>query len=185
MNVLVSKCENEYREFSKELFTKVSGSLSIIPEEAKEESHKGILFAVYIRTDTDNLVVMLDDEKFAEVSRVPDFVLSGGVYPNLLTDSGLLCGKTLLDKVFLVNSGTALHNLVTKSVCYPVGALETTNNYVLVFNIVISADLLKDPEIALKDGFELRPIETLKFKDLFQKEISKSLVLVKEEGSKV
>lgn len=182
MSVLVSKSRNSYRGFSKELFTEVSDNLKVVSDEEWEvnkECYKSITFSVYIRTDVDNLVLMLDDGKFAEVFKAPPAVVESGVYPLMLVDSGYLCGKSLFDKVFSVKSSEALKRLAMKSMCYPVGAIETSKNYVLAYNVVISSDLLKDTELSLNKGFCFRPIETLELSDSLQREIAESLVIVK------
>lgn len=183
MSVLVSKCEKTYEGFSKELFTEVSQTLKIISDEeweANEEQSKKVLFAVYVRTDTDNLVLMVDTDKFAKISHAPPFITSGGVYPNILIDTGLMCGKSLLDSVFSVKDDKALYRLVNNSACFPVGAVETSKKYVLVFNVVLSSNLLEDNEIALQQGYYFKPIETLKVSDSLQKDISKSLIIIRK-----
>lgn len=185
MSVLISKCaNNSCKEFSKELFTEIQQNLKIALDkeyfEKDRESFKKVLFAVYVRTEKDNLVLTLREGVIAELSHTPPYMLSGSLYPNFLLDSGLLCGKNLLDSVFNVQSEEALKRLVTMSTCFPVGAVETTNNYVVVFNVIISDYLLTDSEIALKQGFYFHPIETLELSDSLQNEISKSLVIVRK-----
>lgn len=182
MSVIVSDiCGNSYKEFSKELFTKVSDNLKSVPdtEIANLGKAKEVLVSVYIRTDKDNLVLVLDEEssRFSNVSSITDFT---GLYPNFLPDRGLLCGKNLIERVFSVRTEEAIKRLIGNSTCFPVGAVETKNHYVAVFNIVISSSILTDPEIVLNEGFYFHPIETIKPKDSLQREISKSLVIVKE-----
>ena len=181
MSVLVSKCNSHPAKFSKELFTEISHNVNIVSDEEWEsnaDKYKRVMFAVYIRTDVDNLVLMVDKDKFAKVCNVPPFVLDGGVYDSLLIDSGLVCGKILLDSVFEFKSQESLKRFIGKSTCYPVGAVETLKNYIAVFNVIISSDLLRDTEVLLKRGFHFNPIETLNVPDSIQKEISESLILV-------
>lgn len=191
MSVLASSrgCLDTDRKFSKELFTKVSENLKVFTDEewksVKETlDYKKVLIAVYIRTDVDNLVLLIDKDKFANISNVPPFIVDSGLYPHILVDSGLICGKSLIDLAFNFKSAEAMKRLVVHSTCYPVGAVETSKKYVLVFNVVLSESLLKDPEITLKQGFYFRPIETLHPLDSLQRDISESLVLVKGEDKK-
>ena len=182
MSVLVSKCGSSVKSFSKELYTEVVQNLCIRPKDEWEknpENLKSVLFAVYVRTDKDNLV-LVHEGKFASISYIPELVLAGGLYPTIANDSGLLCGKDLLDSAFSVKNEKALYRLVGNSTCYPVGAVETSNSFVLVFNVVLSVDLLTDAEISLKSGFHFIPIETLRVTDELQKTISESLVLVRK-----
>lgn len=183
MNVLVSKCAESSKEFSKELYTAVKQGLKIIPEDALpyhlENEYKGVMFAVYIRTDKDNLVLLVDKGKIAVTSYANSVVLNGGLYPTVLSDLGMVCAKDLLEKVFAVKNVEALQRLITHSTCFPVGAVETSKKYVIVFNIVLSVDLLRDPEIVLREGFLFNPIETYKPEDSLQKSIAESLVIVK------
>lgn len=191
MNILISHRGDleADRRFSKELFTEVSKNLKVIPEE-EWESHKEmlvekkVLIAVYVRTDVDNLVLLIDKDKFTEIFDVPTFISDGGLYPHILVDSGLICGKNLIDKAFSFKSAEAMKRLVTNSMCYPVGAVETTKKYILVFNVVLSESLLRDPEITLNQGFYFYPIESLTLTDSLQKEISESLIIVKSEDKK-
>lgn len=182
---LVSKCSIPHSSFSKELYTEVSDNLKIMSEEefeANPEEYKKVLFAVYIRTDKDNLVLTMNKDRFASVFHIPDFVVSGGVYPNLLYDSSIACGSEFVNSAFTFSSEEALVRFGGKSTCFPVGAVETAYKYIIVCNIIISSELLIDSEINLSSGFYFHPIETLKVKDSLQKEISKSLVLVKKAG---
>lgn len=172
-------------KFSKELFTKVAENLKVFTDEDWElikntSEYKKVLIAVYVRTDKDNLVLMVDKDKFASISNIPPFIIESGVYANTLIDVGLLCGKTLIDKVFDFHSSEAMNRLVAFSTCYPVGAVETSKKYVLVYNVIISESLLRDSEISLKQGFYFCPIESLCLTDSLQKEISESLIIVKE-----
>lgn len=191
MSILASKKgSRDYdRKFSKELFSAVADNLTVFSDDEWEsinsdetavKEHKKVLIAVYIRTDKDNLVLTLDKGKFAQVSNVPPAVAHGGLYPSILVDSGLICAKSLLDQAFTVSSEEALKRLVFNSTCYPVGAVETSKKFVLVFNVVLSVDLLRDPEISLNSGFHFHPIETLSLTDSLQSEISESLILVKK-----
>lgn len=189
MSVLISHRKYlEYecdRKFSKSLYSEVVENLKVLPDEEWENTkdtidNKKVLIAVYVRTDKDNLVLMVDKDKFASVSNVPPFVVDGGIYPNMLADAGLVCGKSLIDQAFHFKSEEAMKRLVMKSTCYPVGAVETSRKYVVVFNVIISEDLLKDTEISLNQGYYFRPIESLYLTDLLQREISESLVIVKK-----
>lgn len=183
MSVLVSKCKDSYKKFSKELFMEVSQNLKLLPDEEWEKNvdlNKSVLFAVYVRTDRDNLVLMADDNQFARISHAPDFMLQGGLYPNFLVDAGLMCGKSLLDSAFTVKGNDALYRIVKNSTCFPVGAVETSKRYIVVFNVVISSDLLGDSEISLKQGYYFKPIETLKVLDSLQQEISESLIIIRK-----
>ena len=177
------------REFSKELFTEVADNLKVFTDEEWESiketyKYKKVLIAVYVRTNLDNLVLLIGKDKFANISNVPDFISDSGVYPNILIDSGFMCSKDFIDSVFDFKSKEAMKRLVVNSMCYPVGAVETLKKYVIVFNVVLSESLLRDPEIRLKQGFHFHPIETLHLKDLLQREISESLVIVKSEDKK-
>ena len=182
MSILLSKCESRVKGFSKDLYTEVVHNLCIKPKDEwtnNPEDYKSVLFAVYARTDRDNLV-LTHEGKFAFISYIPELVLSGGIYPTIANDSGLLCGKDLLDSAFNVKNEKALYRLVGNSTCYPIGAVETSNSFVLVFNVVLSVDLLTDSEISLNSGFHFVPIETFKVTDELQKTISESLVLVRK-----
>ena len=191
MNILIShrdKLEAE-QKFSRELFTEVANNLSVLTNEEWESkkamlADKEVLIAVYVRTDRENLVLMIDKDRFASVSNVPPFIIDSGIYPSTLVDAGIVCGKSLIDQAFHFKSEEAMKRLVIKSVCYPVGAVETLKKYVVAFNIIISEDLLKDTEISLNQGFHFRPIESLNLTDLLQRDISDSLVLVKSEDKK-
>lgn len=183
MKILVSKSDKiSCGEVYKEVFGEVSRNIEIIDEEElkNKEGYKRVLFSAYVRTDIDNLVLMLDKGKFAEISSAPSLVLSGGVYPTLAVDIGLLSGKSILDKAFKVDDYEALKKLIGNSTCFPVGVLETNNNYILVFNVVISNALLQDPSIHLQQGFHFQPIETLEVSDSLQKSISDTLVIVRK-----
>ena len=191
MSILASKrgCLEFDRKFSKELFTEVSDNLKVFTDEEWESvkdtlEYKKVLIAVYIRTDTENLVLLIDKDRFANISNVPPFIIDSGLYPHVLVDAGLICGKSLIDSVFSFKSAEAMKRLVMKSTCYPVGAVETLKKYVLVFNVILSESLLRDPEISLKQGFHFHPIESLCLTDLLQKDISESLIIVKSEDKK-
>lgn len=191
MSVLASSSGrlNTNVEFSKELFTEVSDNLKVFTDEEWESvkddlEYKNILIAVYIRTDVDNLVLLIDKEKFAKISSVPPFMVDTGLYPNILLDMGLLCGKGFIESAFSFKSSEALKRLVVNSTCYPVGAVDTPTDYVLVFNIVISENLLRDTEIVLNQGFHFYPIDNLSVTDSLQKAVSKSLIIVKSEDKK-
>ena len=134
---------------------------------------------MYLRTNKDNLVLTIDTGKFAKISNVPQTMLDSGLYPNFLFDTGLICGKNFLDTAFEVSSTQALHRLAKNTTCFPVGVVETSKSYVVVFNIIMFNSLLTDSEITLKKGFHFIPIETLKCADTLQEEIAESLVLVK------
>ena len=186
MSVLVSSSGrlDTHTEFSKELFTEVSQNLKVFTDEEWESvkdnpEYKNILIAVYVRTDVDNLVLLIDKEKFARISNVPPFISDSGLYPNILLDIGFLYGKSLVESAFSFKSSESLKRFVGNSTCYPVGAVDTANNYVLVFNVVISEKLLRDTEIVLNQGFHFYPIDNLSVTDSLQKAISKSLVIVK------
>ena len=176
--------------FSKELFTAVSENLKVLTDEEWDATNKDmivekkVLIAVYIRTNEDNLVLMVDNDRFADVFNVPDFISNCGLYPHILVDSGLICAKNLIDLAFTFKSEGAMKRFVTNSTCFPVGAVETSKKYVAVFNAVLSVDLLRDHEIVLNKGFHFRPIETLHLTDELQREISESLVIVKSEDKK-
>lgn len=191
MSVLASKrsyLEGE-RKFSKSLYTEVNQNLKVFTDEEwatnlETLEYKKVLIAVYIRTDIDNLVLVIEDGKFANISNVPPFIVDSGIYPNTLIDAGLVCAKSFIESVFSFKNTEALHRLVANSMCYPVGAVETSKKYVLVYNIIVSEKLLKDKEISLNDGFHFCPIETLKLADTIQRDISESLIIVKSEDKK-
>ena len=95
MSVLASSSGrlDTHIEFSKELFTEVSDNLKVFTDEEWESikdspEYKNILIAVYVRTDVDNLVLLIDKEKFARISNVPPFISDSGLYPNILLDIG-------------------------------------------------------------------------------------------------
>lgn len=189
MKIIASKrvSSDSSIKFSKELFRGVSSDLTVFSEEEWEsykDNYKEVQFAVYARTDTDNLVLLLDKDKFASIKKAPFFVANSGLYPNILVDSGLICGKSFIDFAFDFKSKEAMERLVAHSICYPVGAVETSEKYVLVFNIVLSESLLRDPEISLKQGLHFYHIETLHTADSLQKAISESLIIVKSEDKK-
>ena len=177
------------RKFSKELFTEVAENLKVFSDyewESVKDSleYKKVLIAVYIRTDLDNLVLLVDDDKFAKIFDVPSFIADSGVYPNMLLDSGFVCGKELIDLAFKFKSEEAMNRFVRSSICYPVGAVETLKKYALVYNVIISESLLRDEEISLNKGFHFHPIESLHLTDLIQRDIAESLVIVKSEDRK-
>lgn len=191
MSILVSNrgCLKYDRRFSKELFTEVSQNLKVFTDEEWESvketlEYKKLLIAVYVRTDVDNLVLVIDDGKFANVSNIPNFISDSGLYPNILLDTGLVCGKNFINSAFSFKSVKAMERLVSNSICYPVGAVETSKKYVLVFSIVLVESLLRDQEISLNQGFHFHPIETLHPTDSLQIDISESLVIVKSEDKK-
>lgn len=188
MSILASKRGGFERKFSKELFTEVAENLkvftdeewaSIVNDETVFNDHKEVLIAVYIRTDVENLVLLINKESFASISNVPSFITDSGIYSQSVIDAGLICSKSLIDTAFNFKSAEAMKRLVVNSVCFPVGAVETPKNYVLVFNVVMSENLLRDTEISLNAGFHFHPIESLCLTDSLQKEISESLILVK------
>lgn len=184
MSVLASRCENNYSGFSKNLFTDVSDNVRIFSDKEWEENndeYKKVLFAIYIRTDKQNLVLMVDEGKFASIFESHPVTLSGGVYPNILVDSGMMCSKLFVEQALNFDSDEALQTLCMNSACYPVGAVETSKNYILVFNVIVSTDILSNPNIHLNEGFHLHPIETLSIEDSLQRDISDSLVIVKSE----
>lgn len=184
--VLSSNIDNRTRiGFSKDLFTEIHRNLETFSDEEWESAksnlkRKEVLIAVYIRTNIDNLVLVLEEGKFSKVYKVPPVTF--GVYPSLLLDSGMQVSKEFLTSTFTFKSKEALLRLGANSTCYPVGAVESPDNHIVVFNIIISESLLRDPEISLNEGLQFRPIETLCVEDALQKEISKSLVIVKSEG---
>ena len=191
MSVLASKSghSNIDRKFSKELFTAVSQNLKVFTDvewvSNKETlDYKKVLIAVYVRTDRDNLVLLIDEGKFASISNVPPFIIDNGIYPNTLIDAGLVCGKSLIDQAFHFKSAEAMKRLVMSSACYPVGAVETSKKYAVVFNVVLSEALLRDTEISLNQGFHFHPIESICLTDLLQRDISESLIIVKSEDKK-
>ena len=179
MNILASKCKNVYSTFHKELYTDILDNLKIMTGSEFEESdgYKKVVFAAYLRTDTDNLVLTFNDGDFLTISEAPQPILSG-LYPNILNDICLLCGKDLIDSAFTVSGQEALFRLVGNSVCYPVGAVEMKDKYVVALNVVVSSKILVDSEISLNSGYYFMPIETLEAKDSLQKSISDSLVIV-------
>ena len=188
MSILISHKGNLEidRKFSKELFTEVLKNLKAITDEEWETTKdtiadKKVLIAAYVRTNVDNLVLMIDKDKFASVSNIPPFIVDSGIYPNILVDTGLVCSKSLIDQAFHLKSAEAMRRLVMNSTCYPVGAVETSKKYIIVFNVVLSVDLLADKDIVLNQGFFFRPIETLHLTDELQRDISESLVIVKSE----
>ena len=191
MSVLASKVDrvNHDRKFSKELFVDVAKNLKIFTDEEWESvketlEYKKLLIAVYVRTDTDNLVLLLYKDKFSNVSNVPPLVTDVGMYPSILVDAGLLCGKNLIDSVFSFSNEEAMKRLVLSSTCFPVGAIETSKKYVVVFNVIVSENILRDKDISLNKGFHFHPIETLYLDDTLQRDIAESLILVKSEGMK-
>ena len=189
MSILASTSEHiSDRGFSKELFTEVSKNLKVFTDEEWDSikdtlEYKKVLIAVYVRT-VDNLVLLIDKDKFANISNVPPFMCNCGLYPNILVDAGLVSSKSFIESVFNFKYASSAERFVVNSTCYPVGAVETSKKYVLVFNVVLSDTLLSDTEISLKQGFYFHPIESLHPTDSLQKEISESLVIVKSEDKK-
>ena len=186
MSILV--CErglNTYdKKFSKELFKNVRDNLKLFSDEEWElakKDYKEVMIAVYIRTDIDNLVLTPDGEEFAVIMNAPSFMLSGGMYHNLIIDLGIMCAKRVIDSTFNFEHDVALHRFVGNSACYPVGVADSDDSYVFAFNVIMSSDLLKDPCISLRSGFHFHPIESLTFTDSLQKAISESLVIVNNE----
>ena len=185
MSVLASNCGHICAD-TKELFREVDKHLESFTDERWERfrdtpCYKEVAIAVYIRTDKSNRVLLVDKDTFADIANIPHFIRDAGVYPNILIDAGVVCGRNLVETVFNLNSEEVLTRFAQNSTCYPVGAVETPKNYVLVFSIVISDSLLEDTEISIKQGYEFCDIKTLDLKDDVQKKISESLVLVESE----
>ena len=171
--------------FSKELFTEVSNNIKVITDEEwaqNSDNYKRVWFAVYVRTDRDNLVLMIDKDRISNISDPPSFMNSAGLYPTYLFDSGLMCGKQLIESAFSFKSTEALKRLVGGSACFPLGAYATKISNVLVFNVIVSSSVLSDEEISLKDGFHFVPIQSLKVRGKDQQTIADTLVLVKDGG---
>ena len=187
MNVLVSKCNGSDMKFSKGLFIEVADNLKVMKAEeleACEEPYKKVSFAAYLRTDKDNLVLLIDKDKIANLFNVPSYALNGGLmHSTFAVDVGYLSGKTLCESAFSFKSSQARDRFASNSTCFPIGAVETTKSLVLVYNVVVSVDLLRDAEIVLNSGFHFHPIETLTLSDSLQREISESLVIVKSEDN--
>lgn len=191
MSILASKRGQSSfdRKFSKELFSEVANNLRVFSDlewatDKESLNYKRVYIAVYVRTDRDNLVLMIDKDRFASVTDIPPSIINSGIYRNTLIDAGLVCGKNFIDQAFNFKSAEAMQRLVMKSTCYPVGAVETSDSYALVYNIIIAEDLLRDAEISLERGFHFHPIESLYLTDLLQWDIAKSLILVKSEDKK-
>ena len=188
MSVLVSYRQSESsQKFSKELFTEVSNNLAVFTDEEWEshkDEYKKVLIAVYVRTCYDNLVLMIDEDKFANIFNIPPFISDSGIYPTVLIDSGVVNAKEFITSAFAFKSAEALNRFVSQSTCYPVGAIETPKKFVLVFNTIISDEVLRDPDIVLNKGYYFRPIESLCLSDSLQREISESLVIVKKSEDK-
>lgn len=188
MNVLTSYVVATNNTFDKSLYKKVFDNLKIMTEEElanSEQQCKEVCLAVYIRTDVDNLVLMIDKDSISEIVPAPALVtLCGVVYPNILNDASAFIGRQLIDRVFSFKNEEALHRLAELSTCFPVGAVETEDKYITVFNVVISSDLLTDENISLNDGYYFYPIESLDVTGSVQKEIAKSLVLVERKEDK-
>lgn len=184
MNILVSHCINTEGARGGKLFNSVNASLKVIPEEelgSSEKPCKRVSIAVYLRTDIDNLVLMLDKDSIAKLFPVPSLITNSGVvYPTLLVDSGLVIGKNFIESAFTFDSAEALENFVKFSTCFPVDAIETEDSFIIVFNVIVSRKFfLSNTDFKFNNGYVFYPIESLKLEDSIQKEISKSLVLVK------
>lgn len=175
MYELYSKCQST-QGFSRELYTQVNAELKLSKE--KPEGYKRVLIAPYIRTMRDNLVVV-QEGFISPISSAT--VISQGLYPTYLFDTGLICCKNYMESVFVAKNEEAMMRIIKNSTCFPVGAVEIYD-IVVSFNIIVSDDLFRDPEIALSDGFTLYPIEVYHPEDIIQQELAKSLVLVKAEG---
>ena len=185
MNVLTSYAVATDNTFNKNLYSRLFDNLKIITKEELENSEqqcKEVCIAVYIRTDVDNLVLMLDEDSISEVLSAPSIVTDcGTVYPTILIDASTYLGRLLIDKVFTFKNHDAIFRFAKLSTCYPVGAVETKDKYITVFNVVISSNILTDKDIVLNEGYCFYPIESLNLTDILQKEIAKSLVLVKRK----
>lgn len=182
MSYLVSPASQDVGKFSKDRYYSIKEGLSIVPEITEES--KPVRFACYLRTDRDNLVLTHEESfVFFDDSDVMNAVGSmiSYIYDNILVDLSLYTCQKYLNSVFGALSKEAITRVVLKSHCYPVGAVETEDRLIVVSNIIISADLLTDPEIALSEGYTFHPIETLKIEDNVQKAISESLVYVKSD----
>ena len=179
---LFSYCYTTYPEVSKEAFSDISSNIVIKDSlDSDSQCYLPVKFAVYIRTDKGNLVLVNNEGNFAEILDAPDSMLSGGVYPTISYDAGIMCAKSFLDSAFTFKTNEALQRLVLNSTCFPVGAFAINDSYILVFNVILSQSLLFDPEISLNSGFSFIPIQTVcGIKDRCQSEISKTLVLVTE-----
>ena len=188
MSVLVSKCRPTNHELSKELFKEISENLKIMTDEEWESNrdpyYKRVTSAVYVRTDLDNLVLKLGEDKFVSVEEAPEpLISSNAIYHTLLLDIGYLHGANLLKELFESDSPESRRELAFNSFCFPVGAVEMDDSYVVISNVIVSSARLKLHRMTLNQGFTFQPIESLKdVKDYLQKEILKSLVLVKSEG---
>lgn len=172
---LYSKASN-LLGFSKFLFTQALETAEVSLE-PPEHCYKPVYFAAYVRTDYDNLVLTENDE-MCLYSEHEAGNYAHIMYSSLFSDMGLLCGRKLLDKFIKTDSVDVWGKIAKQSTCYPVGAVETADSIVIVFSVVVSVELLKDPDIVIEEGFYFSPIETYSPKDALCAEIAKSLILV-------
>lgn len=184
--MLVNECADRHSAgHSKELFNEVASNLKFITDEEWSSNHdkyKRVWLSVYVRTDVGNLVLMIDKDRISEVTDVPACMNKVGLYPTFLYDTGLMCGKIAIDSAFSFKSDEAMKRLVCNSVCFPVDVFDSPMSRTVIFNVVISKDVLEDDEIALKDGFRFVPIQSLEVEGAMQKHIAETLVIVGSEG---
>lgn len=191
MSFLVSKASDisPIGVFNKSLFTLIKEGLKLVDE--TPEGYKPVHFVCYLRTDKDNLVMTKYNGSYLSLdeSALSLFTLCSDVvetYPNLLVDLCLLSSKTLLESAFQTSERSHLERIVTNSTCYPVGAIETEDNYYIVSNIIVSLDVLNElsspTTTPISRGYYLKPIETLSPEDALEKAIASSLVLVKSNN---
>lgn len=183
MSILVSHCDEQYEGFSKDLFIQVAMNSKITDSVTPPD--KEVTVAVYMRTDRGNLMLTHGGE-FYTITDVPSLMLTAGwqYQVNALIDAGLVRGKEYILDAFKISSEKALREFATKSTLYPVGAVETPDSYLVAFSVVMSEDLLRDPQFVLNEGYEFTPIETYTPEGDVQREIFKSVILVKSEESK-
>lgn len=175
---LYSKSANSKVGFDKKLFLEVEEN--VILSEFPQSNYKPVYFVAYARTDYDNLVLLWNNELALNI-KYDAGNMTPSLYLNLFDDVGLFCGKSLLDNVFSSVSVASWQDIAKKSTCYPVGAVETEDSFYVVFNVVLSVDLLRRSDIELKVGYTFSPIETYATEDTLCKAISKSLVIVKDK----
>lgn len=188
MNSLRCKYNSPYKYglFLKELYSLINDHLIIVSEEDTEvlKETKPVRIATYLRTDYDNLIVIDTNKEGQPFARIFDPVyVPSKAYPSCLYDLGIMTSKNYVDDI-LYTSAEGYELLANKSSCFPVGALETEEEFIIVFNAIMSCELVSNEEVRLDKGYKYCPIEKYKPEDAIQEEIAKSLAIVsnKEEN---
>lgn len=167
-------------KFNKELFRLIRDN-SIISNDLEAIGNRlPVKFAIAMRTTEGNLVLtdFEDNAFFIESPKTSGTTM----YPNLIYDLGLQMCKYVIDLVLKEVSLVDLIPIIRQSMAYPVGAMCCEDYHLIVFHIVLTDTVLRDPKFKLFSGFKFVPIQTYAPKNKEQEELVKSLVIVQSEG---